>query len=166
MEKLQNDVLHNIKTEFEQYGYDTFFTKEENTTILKVLVDKLGEEEAGSVILELFFMNEDGMEKLEDVNFLQIFATYDRNVEKTAYDDVIKALNALNFIAAIGAFSVYEEQMQLFYKYTCMLTGTEAEELTGNLNVVLNWVLGMLEDTYDKMCELLTESKKSATSNA
>ena len=73
MEKLQNDVLHNIKTEFEQYGYDTFFTKEENTTILKVLVDKLGEEEAGSVILELFFMNEDGMEKLEDVNFLQIF---------------------------------------------------------------------------------------------
>ena len=45
MEKLQNDVLHNIKTEFEQYGYDTFFTKEEDTTILKVLVDKLGEEE-------------------------------------------------------------------------------------------------------------------------
>ena len=155
MEKLQNDVLHNIKTEFEQYGYDTFLTKEENTTILKVLVDKLGEEEAGAVILELFFINEDGMEQLEDTNFLQIFITYDRNVEKTAYDDVIKALNALNFITAMGAFSVYEEQMQMFYKYTCMLTGTEAEELTGNLNVVLNWVLGMLEDTYDQMCGLL-----------
>lgn len=155
MEKLQKIVLHNIKTEFEQYGYDTFLTREENTAVLKVLVDKLGKEEAGAVILEMFFINEDGMEKLEDTNFLQIFVTYDRTVDRAVYDDVIKAVNALNFITAMGAFSVYEEQMQLFYKYTCMLTGTEAEELTGNLNVVLNWVLGMLEDTYDQICGLL-----------
>lgn len=155
MRKIQNDILDNIKAEFEQYGYDTMFATEDDTQILKVLVDRLGSDESGNVILEMYFVNEEGMDKLKDVSFLQIFATYDCNVSSEMYAETAKALCELNFITALGAFALYEEQMQLFYKYTYVLNGTDPDILTGNINVVLNWIMGMLEDTYDKICELV-----------
>lgn len=155
MRKIQNDILDNIKAEFEQYGYDTLFATEDDTQILKVLVDRLGSDESGNVILEMYFVNEEGMDKLQDVSFLQIFATYDCNVNSEMYSETAKALCELNFITALGAFALYEEQMQLFYKYTYVLNGTDPDILTGNINVVLNWIMGMLEDTYDKICELI-----------
>ena len=155
MIKIQNEILDNIKAEFEQYGYDTLFATEDDTQILKVLVDRLGSDESGNVILEMYFVNEEGMDKLKDVSFLQIFATYDCNVSSEMYAETAKVLCELNFITALGAFALYEEQMQLFYKYTYVFNGTDPDILTGNINVVLNWIMGMLEDTYDKICELI-----------
>jgi hypothetical protein len=151
-DRLTEDVFLSLRDEFLQAGYESVIHRVEGKPVLKVLADMLGERK-GAAILELLFQE---LEVKDSRRLLQFYVTFDFQVNMEKSYEIYNALNQINTLSAIGAFCLIPGEKQLCYKYSSVLPGKDVDGLKSDILPVVNWMLPMLEQTYDSLHSLVT----------
>jgi hypothetical protein len=146
--KLQKDILFDLRDGFSESGYESVVHENDGITVLKVLVDMLGEEEDGAAILEIMFPDENAS---VDMELVQYYVTFDFEVNIEKSYEIYNALNQINLLSAIGAFVMLTKEKQMYFKYSGVVSADTCEKAKEFILPVVNWLIPMLEEAYDSM---------------
>lgn len=152
-EQRQREILSQLKEEFIKNSYEAYIDDSADIS-LKALINLLGKEELGAVIMELSFSDDESLKALNNIEVAQFFVTFDKKVNMDKLPEILNALNKINLVSALGSFQVFDEEEQLYFKYNCVIDNDSSELLS--VVPVINWIIAMLEDCYDDITELVT----------
>jgi hypothetical protein len=151
--KLQKDILLNLKDGFLESGYESLIHENNGVAILKVFIDMLGEQENGAAILEIMFPDEN---EAADMNLVQYYVTFDFEVNIEKSYEIYNALNQINLLSAIGAFVMFTKEKQMYFKYSSVISADDCDKAKEFILPIVNWLIPMIEETYDSMRTLAT----------
>ena len=123
------------------------------TRIYRLLLDELGASQDGLAVLELNFLDDTDMGLEADEGILQFFVTFDVEIDKSRFAKILDALNKINMVTTFGAFQLYTDEWQLYYRYT-QLIRLDEDGVPTDVMKVLNWIMTFADDAYDNITEL------------
>lgn len=146
-------LLDLIKHKAQSAGYEMIVLIDGEQRIYRMLLDGLGNSEAGVAVLEMNFIDDDGMGLDENTGILQFFVTFDCGIDRDKCPGLLDALNKINLATTFGAFAVYTDEWQLYYRYT-QLIRAGGEDIPDEVMRVLNWIMALVDRSYDNIREL------------
>lgn len=151
--KVKDWLLDTIKSKAEEAGYEVIILLSNGTRIYRLLLDGLGASQDGLAVLELNFLDDTDMGLEADEGILQFFVTFDVELDKSRLTQILAALNKINMVTTFGAFQLYTDEWQLYYRYTQLVKLDEAG-VPADAMKVLNWIMAFVDDAYDNITEL------------
>ena len=151
--KVKDRLLDTIKSKAEEAGYEVIILLSNGTRIYRLLLDGLGASQDGLAVLELNFLDDTDMGLEADEGILQFFVTFDVELDKSRLTQILAALNKINMVTTFGAFQLYTDEWQLYYRYTQLVKLDEAG-VPADVMKVLNWIMAFADDAYDNIKEL------------
>lgn len=151
--KVKDRLLDTIKSKAEEAGYEVIILLSNGTRIYRLLLDGLGASQDGLAVLELNFLDDTEMGLEADEGILQFFVTFDVEIDKSRLTQILAALNKINMVTTFGAFQLYTDEWQLYYRYTQLVKLDEAG-VPADAMKVLNWIMAFVDDAYDNITEL------------
>ena len=151
--KVKDRLLDTIKSKAEEAGYEVIILLSNGTRIYRLLLDGLGASQDGLAVLELNFLDDMDMGLEADEGILQFFVTFDVEIDKSRLTQILAALNKINMVTTFGAFQLYTDEWQLYYRYTQLVKLDEAG-VPADAMKVLNWIMAFADDAYDNITEL------------
>lgn len=151
--KVKDRLLDTIKSKAEEAGYEVIILLSNGTRIYRLLLDGLGASQDGLAVLELNFLDDTNMGLEADEGILQFFVTFDVEIDKSKHTQILAALNKINMVTTFGAFELYTDEWQLYYRYTQLIKLDEAG-VPADVMKVLNWIMAFADDAYDNITEL------------
>ena len=151
--KIKDRLLDTIKSKAEEAGYEVIILLSNGTRIYRLLLDGLGASQDGLAVLELNFLDDTDMGLEADEGILQFFVTFDVELDKSRLTQILDALNKINMVTTFGAFQLYTDEWQLYYRYTQLVKLDEAG-VPADAMKVLNWIMAFADDAYDNIKEL------------
>lgn len=151
--KIKDRLLDTIKSKAEEAGYEVIILLSNGTRIYRLLLDGLGASQDGLAVLELNFLDDTDMGLEADEGILQFFVTFDVELDKSRLTQILAALNKINMVTTFGAFQLYTDEWQLYYRYTQLVKLDEAGVPAAAMKV-LNWIMAFVDDAYDNITEL------------
>ncbi len=151
--KVKDRLLDTIKSKAEEAGYEVIILLSNGTRIYRLLLDGLGASQDGLAVLELNFLDDTDMGLEADEGILQFFVTFDVELDKSRLTQILAALNKINMVTTFGAFQLYTDEWQLYYRYTQLVKLDEAG-VPADAMKVLNWIMAFVDDAYDNITEL------------
>ncbi len=151
--KVKDRLLDTIKSKAEEAGYEVIILLSNGTRIYRLLLDGLGASQDGLAVLELNFLDDTDMGLEADEGILQFFVTFDVELDKSRLTQILAALNKINMVTTFGAFQLYTDEWQLYYRYTQLVKLDEAG-VPADAMRVLNWIMAFADDAYDNITEL------------
>ena len=151
--KVKDKLLDTIKSKAEEAGYEVIILLSNGTRIYRLLLDGLGASQDGLAVLELNFLDDTDMGLEADEGILQFFVTFDVEIDKSRLTQILAALNKINMVTTFGAFQLYTDEWQLYYRYTQLVKLDEAG-VPADAMKVLNWIMAFADDAYDNITEL------------
>ena len=146
-------LLDTIKSRAEEAGYEVMVLLSNGTRIYRLLLDELGASQDGLAVLELNFLDDTDMGLEADEGILQFFVTFDVEIDKSRFAKILDALNKINMVTTFGAFQLYTDEWQLYYRYT-QLIKLDEDGVPTDVMKVLNWIITFADDAYDNITEL------------
>ena len=146
-------LLDTIKSRAEEAGYEVMVLLSNGTRIYRLLLDGLGASQDGLAVLELNFLDDTDMGLEADEGILQFFVTFDVEIDKSRFTKILDALNKINMVTTFGAFQLYTDEWQLYYRYT-QLIRLDEDGVPTDVMKVLNWIMTFADDAYDNITEL------------
>lgn len=151
--KVKDRLLDTIKSKAEEAGYEVIILLSNGTRIYRLLLDGLGASQDGLAVLELNFLDDTDMGLEADEGILQFFVTFDVELDKSRLTQILAALNKINMVTTFGAFQLYTDEWQLYYRYT-QLVKLDESGVPADAMKVLNWIMAFADDAYDNIKEL------------
>ena len=151
--KVKDRLLDTIKSKAEEAGYEVIILLSNEIRIYRLLLDGLGASQDGLAVLELNFLDDTEMGLEADEGILQFFVTFDVELDKSRLTQILAALNKINMVTTFGAFQLYTDEWQLYYRYTQLVKLDEAG-VPADAMKVLNWIMAFADDAYDNIKEL------------
>lgn len=151
--KVKDRLLDTIKSKAEEAGYEVIILLSNGIRIYRLLLDGLGASQDGLAVLELNFLDDTDMGLEADEGILQFFVTFDVEIDKSRLTQILAALNKINMVTTFGAFQLYTDEWQLYYRYTQLVKLDEAG-VPADAMKVLNWIMAFVDDAYDNITEL------------
>lgn len=151
--KVKDRLLDTIKSKAEEAGYEVIILLSNGIRIYRLLLDGLGASQDGLAVLELNFLDDTEMGLEADEGILQFFVTFDVELDKSRLTQILAALNKINMVTTFGAFQLYTDEWQLYYRYTQLVKLDEAG-VPADAMKVLNWIMAFVDDAYDNITEL------------
>lgn len=151
--KVKDRLLDTIKLKAEEAGYEVIILLSNGIRIYRLLLDGLGASQDGLAVLELNFLDDTDMGLEADEGILQFFVTFDVELDKSRLTQILAALNKINMVTTFGAFQLYTDEWQLYYRYTQLVKLDEAGVPADTMKV-LNWIMAFADDAYDNITEL------------
>lgn len=151
--KVKDRLLDMIKSKAEEAGYEVIILLSNGIRIYRLLLDGLGASQDGLAVLELNFLDDTDMGLEADEGILQFFVTFDVELDKSRLTQILAALNKINMVTTFGAFQLYTDEWQLYYRYTQLVKLDEAG-VPADAMRVLNWIMAFVDDAYDNITEL------------
>lgn len=151
--KVKDRLLDTIKLKAEEAGYEVIILLSNGIRIYRLLLDGLGASQDGLAVLELNFLDDTDMGLEADEGILQFFVTFDVELDKSRLTQILAALNKINMVTTFGAFQLYTDEWQLYYRYTQLVKLDEAG-VPADAMKVLNWIMAFADDAYDNITEL------------
>ena len=146
-------LLDTIKSRAEEAGYEVMVLLSNGTRIYRLLLDELGASQDGLAVLELNFLDDTDMGLEKDEGILQFFVTFDVEIDKSRFTKILDALNKINMVTTFGAFQLYTDEWQLYYRYT-QLIRLDEDGVPTDVMKVLNWIMTFADEAYDNITEL------------
>lgn len=146
-------LLDTVKSRAEEAGYEVMVLLSNGTRIYRLLLDELGASQDGLAVLELNFLDDTDMGLEADEGILQFFVTFDVEIDKSRFTKILDALNKINMVTTFGAFQLYTDEWQLYYRYT-QLIRLDEDGVPTDVMKVLNWIMTFADDAYDNITEL------------
>lgn len=151
--KVKDRLLDTIKSKAEKAGYEVIILLSNGIRIYRLLLDGLGASQDGLAVLELNFLDDTDMGLEADEGILQFFVTFDVELDKSRLTQILAALNKINMVTTFGAFQLYTDEWQLYYRYT-QLVKLDESGVPADAMKVLNWIMAFADDAYDNITEL------------
>ena len=151
--KVKDRLLDTIKSKAEEAGYEVIILLSNGIRIYRLLLDGLGASQDGLAVLELNFLDDTEMGLEADEGILQFFVTFDVELDKSRLTQILAALNKINMVTTFGAFQLYTDEWQLYYRYT-QLVKLDETGVPDDVMKVLNWIMAFADDAYDNITEL------------
>ncbi len=151
--KVKDRLLDTIKSKAEEAGYEVIILLSNGIRIYRLLLDGLGASQDGLAVLELNFLDDTDMGLEADEGILQFFVTFDVELDKSRLTQILAALNKINMVTTFGAFQLYTDEWQLYYRYT-QLVKLDESGVPADAMKVLNWIMAFADDAYDNITEL------------
>ena len=151
--KVKDRLLDTIKSKAEEAGYEVIILLSNEIRIYRLLLDGLGASQDGLAVLELNFLDDTEMGLEADEGILQFFVTFDVELDKSRLTQILAALNKINMVTTFGAFQLYTDEWQLYYRYT-QLVKLDENGVPDDVMKVLNWIMAFADDAYDNITEL------------
>lgn len=151
--KGKDRLLDTIKSKAEEAGYEVIILLSNGIRIYRLLLDGLGASQDGLAVLELNFLDDTEMGLEADEGILQFFVTFDVELDKSRLTQILAALNKINMVTTFGAFQLYTDEWQLYYRYT-QLVKLDETGVPDDVMKVLNWIMAFADDAYDNITEL------------
>ena len=151
--KVKDRLLDTIKSKAEEAGYEVITLLSNGIRIYRLLLDGLGASQDGLAVLELNFLDDTEMGLEADEGILQFFVTFDVELDKSRLTQILAALNKINMVTTFGAFQLYTDEWQLYYRYT-QLVKLDETGVPDDVMKVLNWIMAFADDAYDNITEL------------
>lgn len=151
--KVKDRLLDTIKSKAEEAGYEVIILLSNEIRIYRLLLDGLGASQDGLAVLELNFLDDMEMGLEADEGILQFFVTFDVEIDKSRLTQILAALNKINMVTTFGAFQLYTDEWQLYYRYT-QLVKLDETGVPDDVMKVLNWIMAFADDAYDNITEL------------
>ena len=151
--KVKDRLLDTIKSKAEEAGYEVIILLSNGIRIYRLLLDGLGASQDGLAVLELNFLDDTDMGLEADEGILQFFVTFDVELDKSRLTQILAALNKINMVTTFGAFQLYTDEWQLYYRYTQLVKLDEAG-VPADAMKVMNWIMAFVDDAYDNIKEL------------
>lgn len=151
--KVKDRLLDTIKSKAEEAGYEVIILLSNGIRIYRLLLDGLGASQDGLAVLELNFLDDTDMGLEADEGILQFFVTFDVELDKSRLTQILAALNKINMVTTFGAFQLYTDEWQLYYRYT-QLVKLDETGVPDDAMKVLNWIMAFADDAYDNITEL------------
>lgn len=151
--KVKDRLLDTIKSKAEEAGYEVIILLSNEIRIYRLLLDGLGASQDGLAVLELNFLDDTEMGLEADEGILQFFVTFDVEIDKSRLTQILAALNKINMVTTFGAFQLYTDEWQLYYRYT-QLVKLDETGVPDDVMKVLNWIMAFADDAYDNITEL------------
>ncbi len=146
-------LLDLIKQKAQAAGYEVIVLMDGEQRIYRMLLDELGGDENGAAVLEMNFVDDGGMGLDGVTGILQFFVTFDCKVDRDKSSKLLDALNKINLVPTFGAFALYADEWQLYYRYT-QLVKADGEDIPDEVMRVLNWIMAFVNHAYDNIKEL------------
>lgn len=151
--KVKDRLLDTIKSKAEEAGYEVIILLSNGIRIYRLLLDGLGASQDGLAVLELNFLDDTEMGLEADEGILQFFVTFDVELDKSRLTQILAALNKINMVTTFGAFQLYTDEWQLYYRYT-QLVKLDETGVPDDAMKVLNWIMAFADGAYDNITEL------------
>lgn len=151
--KVKDRLLDTIKSKAEEAGYEVIILLSNGIRIYRLLLDELGASQDGLAVLELNFLDDTEMGLEADEGILQFFVTFDVEIDKSRLTQILAALNKINMVTTFGAFQLYTDEWQLYYRYT-QLVKLDETGVPDDVMKVLNWIMAFADGAYDNITEL------------
>ena len=151
MTQEDNKVIQELQKQMEDCGYSTRMEDVDGLSMLRIILDELGESREGSVLMELCFLPLGAEGLPEDLRIFQVFTTIERNLQKDRMAEILEKLNPMNLECILGGFHIFEEEMQLYHKYVGVVRGTQADQMMSIIQPAVNWIASTIIDTYDEL---------------
>ena len=151
--KVKDRLLDTIKSKAEEAGYEVIILLSNGIRIYRLLLDGLGASQDGLAVLELNFLDDTDMGLEADEGILQFFVTFDVELDKSRLTQILAALNKINMVTTFGAFQLYTDEWQLYYRYT-QLVKLDESGVPADAMKVLIWIMAFADDAYDNITEL------------
>lgn len=139
------ELLEILKEYLKGAKIDCFVTEVKGIPVLKATLTGLGDNNDGSAITEINFIDFDEL----GAPALQTFTTVALNLDKDNLEPCELELRDYNLkYVVIGSFHVYEPYRQIYHRYAQVLVGDDAEQVE-QAKAMLNVVSTQISACYD-----------------
>lgn len=139
------ELLEILKEYLKGAKIDCFVTEVKGIPVLKATLTGLGDNNDGSAITEINFIDFDEL----GAPALQVFTTVALNLDKDNLEPCELELRDYNLkYVVIGSFHVYEPYRQIYHRYAQVLVGDDAEQVE-QAKAMLNVVSTQISACYD-----------------
>lgn len=139
------ELLEILKEYLKEAKIDCFVTEVKGIPVLKATLTGLGDNNDGSAITEINFIDFDEL----GAPALQVFTTVALNLDKDNLEPCELELRDYNLkYVVIGSFHVYEPYRQIYHRYAQVLVGDDAEQVE-QAKAMLNVVSTQISACYD-----------------
>lgn len=139
------ELLEILKEYLKEAKIDCFVTEVKEIPVLKATLTGLGDNNDGSAITEINFIDFDEL----GAPALQTFTTVALNLDKDNLEPCELELRDYNLkYVVIGSFHVYEPYRQIYHRYAQVLVGDDAEQVE-QAKAMLNVVSTQISACYD-----------------
>lgn len=153
----KKEVLTELEDQMNAAGFLTRVEDIDGMEMLRVIMDELGDDEKGSVLIELCFLPLEGEGIPEDLSLFQIFTTIEKDIPKEKLGNILNKLNKINLDCMLGGFHIFEEQMQLYHKYICIVRGSSMEDMMFSIQPAINWIVSTVQESYEELTGVCRE---------
>lgn len=153
----KKEVLTELEDQMNAAGFLTRVETIEDMEMLRVIMDELGDDEKGSVLMELCFLPLEGEGIPEDLSLFQIFTTIEKDIPRERLGNILDRLNKINLDCMLGGFHIFEEQMQLYHKYICIVRGSGMEDMMLSIQPAINWIVSTVQESYEELTGVCRE---------
>ena len=151
----RNELLEILKDYLGEAKIDCFLTEVKGIPVLKATLTGLGDNNDGSAIAEINFIDFDEL----GAPALQMFTTVALNLDKDNLDPCELELNDYNLrYVAIGSFHVYKPYRQTYHRYAQVLVGEDYEQVQ-QAKAMLNVVSTQISACYDDILKYAEDAK-------
>lgn len=141
----------------EEYGFETWIGEDEGYLMLKARLLGLGECQ-GEAVMEVCPVSLD-MEPANGMHMLQFYTTVAANINEDNILPALHALNSMNMRCPVGAFHLFEEDRQMYHKYTALLE--EGESGVRQATIALSMVAETINQLFDEAILIAYDARKA-----
>ncbi len=154
MNAIQKQVMEELTGQVKEWGVSPEMTSSDDMDILRAVLNGMGEERKGSLLLELAFLPTAEADFPDDFSLFQIYATIETDLLDEKLPGLFAELNKINLESILGNYAVFPEGNQLYFRYVGVVRGNTKEVMMNTIQPALNWCVSTLDEDYDRLIAL------------
>ncbi len=154
MNAIQKQVMEELTRQIKEWGVTPEMTSSDDMDILRAVLNGMGEERKGSLLLELAFLPTAEADFPDDFSLFQIYATIETDLAEEKLPGLFAELNKINLESILGNYAVFPEGNQLYFRYVGVVRGNTKEVMMNTIQPALNWCVSTLDEDYDRLIAL------------
>ncbi len=150
-------VIVELEDQMNKAGFVTRIEPIEELEMLRIIVDDLGQNQEGSVLMEMCFLPLKGEGIPDELSIFQIFTTIEKDIPKEKTPKILESLNKINLDCILGNFNIFEDEMQMYHKYVCIARGATMEKMLDTIQPAVNWIVSTIQEAYEELIGVCRE---------
>ncbi len=154
MNRIQKQVMEELQEQVKDWGVTPEMTVSDDMDILRAVLNGMGEERTGSLLMELAFLPTEAADFPDDFSLFQIYATIETELPEEKLTGILMELNKVNLESILGNYAVFPDGNQLYFRHVGVVRGNTKEAMMDTIQPALNWCVSTLDEDYDRLIAL------------
>ena len=129
MNRIQKQVMEELQEQVKDWGVTPEMTVSDDMDILRAVLNGMGEERTGSLLMELAFLPTEAADFPDDFSLFQIYATIETELPEEKLTGILMELNKVNLESILGNYAVFPDGNQLYFRHVGVVRGNTKEAM-------------------------------------